>query len=121
MDRKWMIKTSAILALISGVTLILVVSLLATGLLIYTIYEELPEIVVWLVMGVTCICYVASLVEIIGGICTMYRRSWGWALVGSIVAAAFNWPLGLASLILLLASESEYKLSDNMNTRFNSA
>jgi uncharacterized membrane protein YiaA len=121
MDRKWMIKTSAILTLISGCTLVAGISIFMIGLFIYAIDEELPEITIWLMVVVTGICYVASLIEIIGGICAIFRRSWGWALAGSIVAAMFNWPLGLAALILLLASEAQFTVPDSGATRFYSA
>jgi len=50
---------------------------------------------------------IASL-AVTGGICAIRRKKWGWALAGSIAAALMPLPFGLAAIIVLVMSKSEY-------------
>ena len=45
---------------------------------------------------------------VIGGISSIRRRNWGLALAGSICAAIFLFPMGLAAVVLLALSKSEF-------------
>jgi len=58
-------------------------------------------VIVWLV---------GTVVSIVGGICALKRRNWGWAIAGAAAATAFGiWFLGLAALILTAISRDEFR------------
>jgi hypothetical protein len=48
---------------------------------------------------------------LVGGIYAVQRRSWGWALAGSIAAALLSNVLGVASIILVAVSKGEFRHS----------
>lgn len=48
---------------------------------------------------------------LVGGIYAVQRRSWGWALAGSIATALLSNVLGVASIILVAVSKSEFQHS----------
>jgi hypothetical protein len=52
----------------------------------------------------------AKAVAIVGGICSLQRRSWGWAIAGAIAATGFGiWFLGAAALILTALARDEFR------------
>jgi hypothetical protein len=46
---------------------------------------------------------------LIGGVYAVQRRSWGWALAGSIAAALMSNVLGVASIVLVAVSKNEFR------------
>jgi hypothetical protein len=46
--------------------------------------------------------------SVIGGVMSLQRRTWGWALAGSIAAAFISTLFGLASIILIAISKDEF-------------
>jgi hypothetical protein len=49
-----------------------------------------------------------GVVSIIGGVFSMQRRMWGWALAGSITTACVSNVLGIASIVLTAVSKNEF-------------
>lgn len=49
-----------------------------------------------------------GIISIIGGVFEMQRRSWGWALAGSITTTLVSNPLGIASIVLTAVSKNEF-------------
>jgi len=54
---------------------------------------------------------ILAIVAIIGGIFSLYRRSWGLALVGGICAifSPLTWYLGLLAVIFVAISKDEFR------------
>jgi len=50
-----------------------------------------------------------SALAIVGGIFAIQRRKWRWTLAGSIAAAIFPIPLGIAAIVLVVLSKNEFK------------
>lgn len=51
----------------------------------------------------------AGVVAIIGGIATLKRSSWGWAVAGSVASVFAFLPAGIAAVILTILAEDEIK------------
>ncbi len=49
-----------------------------------------------------------GVLSIVGGIYSLQRRMWGWALAGSIAAAFLSTVFGIASIILTAVSRDEF-------------
>lgn len=54
-------------------------------------------------------CLGLGLLAIFGGVCSIQRRRWGWALTGAIAATVLCMPLGVAALILVVIAESDLR------------
>ena len=52
-----------------------------------------------------------GILAILGGIYALKRKVWGLALAGSIAAIFGSFPLGVASLVLILLSKNEFEQS----------
>jgi hypothetical protein len=54
--------------------------------------------------------FIVCIVAIVGGVFALKRRLWGFALAGAIcsVLTLFTWPLGVASIVLLVFSRREF-------------
>jgi hypothetical protein len=48
-----------------------------------------------------------GLVAVWGGICTLQKKRWGWALVGAICSIIFPF-FGIPAIILLIKSKGEF-------------
>jgi hypothetical protein len=46
--------------------------------------------------------------SVIGGVMSLQRQAWGWALAGSIAAAFISTLFGLTSIILIAISKDEF-------------
>ncbi len=47
-------------------------------------------------------------ISIVGGVYSLQRRKWGWALAGSITTFVISNPFGIASTILTAVSKDEF-------------
>lgn len=60
----------------------------------------------WLVVTVLA---VFGILAIVGGICALRRKGWGWALAGAIAGIIPFFPLGIASIVFLTMSRDEFR------------
>jgi heme/copper-type cytochrome/quinol oxidase subunit 3 len=55
------------------------------------------------------IILVAMGMSVVGGICALQRKNWGWAIAGAAAACVFGiWFLGIPALILTAISRDEF-------------
>jgi len=92
---------------------LLVVGVSGGILAISRVYELIP---LWLsgflqgfsiIIGIIII--VLSVLPIIGGVYSLQRNNWIWALIGSIVAIFSSAIVGIVSTILVLLSKNEFE------------
>jgi len=57
----------------------------------------------------TVLSFVLGIFALVGGICAVQRKRWGWALTGSICALVPTFVLGLAAIILTALSRDEFE------------
>lgn len=69
---------------------------------------EIPFHLSWLLALIALPAFTIGIISIIGGVCEMQRRSWGWALAGSITTALVSNPLGITSIVLTAVSRNEF-------------
>jgi len=68
----------------------------------------MPLIVPMLVVGLV-LNIVATVFPIIGGVYSLQRKKWGWALAGSIIAIFRSLPLGVLSTIFVAMAKDEFE------------
>jgi hypothetical protein len=49
-----------------------------------------------------------GVISIVGGVFSLQRKMWGWALAGSITTACMSTVLGVASIVLTAVSKDEF-------------
>jgi hypothetical protein len=52
---------------------------------------------------------ILGILAIVGGICALRRKRWGWALAGAVGGVLPFFPLGIASLILTVMARDEFE------------
>jgi len=60
------------------------------------------------VLVIALLVAVLGALAVVGGIYSLRRRMWGWALVGSIAATFISNILGIVSIVLTAASKNEF-------------
>ncbi len=73
-----------------------------------TVVEDVPvnvSVILWIIAIPLA---VIGILSIIGGIFNLQRKSWAWAMVGSIVTIIPAFTLGIASVILTALSRDEF-------------
>lgn len=121
METTWKPVVAGILNIVLGI-FILFGMFIITGLMvafgggimsIVRIAEFMPLWLSGLVQGILIILAisltVSSSLPLIGGIYAIQRKSWGLALVGSVVAILLVAPIGIISTILVALSKNEFK------------
>lgn len=102
--------TSGLMALIGSLVLS-TIGLIGTGVL-YAVPDDMPPIQ-WLPLAVfgpfAIVTFFAGLIAVIGGIKAIKRVSWGWTLAGAVAALLCCFPLGIASLVVTVMAESEFR------------
>ena len=68
----------------------------------------IPEFVPAVTMGWAIISIIITAVILVGGICAIKRKQWGWALAGSILAIFAFLPLGIIATVLVAKSKDEF-------------
>ena len=101
---------SGLMALI-GSTVLSAIGLIGTGVL-YTVPDDMPPIQ-WLPLAVfgplALIAFIAGTIAVIGGIKAIKRSSWAWTLAGAVAALLCCLPLGIASLVVTVMAEGEFR------------
>jgi len=118
--KTWKPITAGILNIITGAisaisVLGLIIAIVATSTWHFFLQvipaEELPFIAP-LVSSILIILLVLSIFEtvlpLIGGVFSLQRRRWGWALAGSIVSIIALLPIGVASTIFVSLAKDEF-------------
>jgi hypothetical protein len=52
---------------------------------------------------------IAGVISIVGGVFCLLRRSWGWALAGSITSIFLSHLFGIIAIILVAVSKDEFE------------
>ncbi len=101
---------SGVMAL-SGGAVLAAIGLIGTGVL-YAIPDEMPPIQ-WLPLAffgpMALMVLIAGVIAIIGGIKAIKRTSWAWTLAGAVAALVCFLPLGIASLVVTVMAEGEFR------------
>ena len=115
MDKSWMPKATGILNIISGaIALIGAILLTIIGIVISFIikhFTDLPIAILPLILfsGIALKLVILGIIDIIGGVQSIQKKRWEWALAGSITAVFSCWPLGVAAILLTALGKSEFK------------
>ena len=116
MQSTWQSTTAGILDIIAGVwALCVVVALFIMG----GITSVIPNIPAWIstvLFSISIPIIILAVVAVAGGIANIIKKSWGFALAGSIAAffcsfTFFFWGfvLGVAAIVLTTLGKSEFK------------
>jgi uncharacterized BrkB/YihY/UPF0761 family membrane protein len=101
---------SGLMAVIGGAVLASI-GLIGTGAL-YAIPDDIPPIQ-WLPLAffgpMALMILVAGFIAIVGGIKAIKRSSWAWTLAGAVAALVCCLPLGVASLVVTVMAENEFR------------
>ncbi len=101
---------SGLMALMGGAVLA-AIGLVGTGVLI-AVPDDMPPIQ-WLPLvffgPIALMVLIAGVVAIIGGIKAIKRTSWAWTLAGAVAALVCCIPLGIASLVVTVMAEGEFR------------
>ena len=118
MGKSWIPTVAGVLDLVAGGLALVGFAVLSLGLFVLTVAPDIdPDefgIVVakTVLVGLSFATLLIGLLALIGGVCALQRRRWGWALAGSIAAAFACPPLGVAAIILTVLAEKDLAKSD---------
>jgi hypothetical protein len=116
MNREWMPVVAGVFEIVSAVC-----ALVGSGLLLFATAflgaipevrndPEVPvEIISALLLGIGLFVLSLGLVSVIGGVCGVRRRRWGWTLAGSVAALFIVAPAGILALVSTLGGEKEFR------------
>ena len=57
---------------------------------------------------IAVVYFILSIIPFIGGIFSLQRKNWGWALAGAICATLCSGVIGIVSLVFIAVSRSEF-------------
>ena len=127
MKRTWKPVVAGVLNIIVGVSTLfgvffitLILAGLGGGILALTrIVDFIP---MWLsgfvqftIVVIAVILIVFSALPLVGGIYSIQRKNWAWALTGSIVAILSSTVVGIASTVLISLSKNEFEKYDRFS------
>jgi hypothetical protein len=116
-------KIGGILSIVSGAfgVLSLFMFVLIIVMVIYALrtdsYSNLPYtsetlFIVYIIYGgMGLVMVLLGVLAIIGGVFALKRIHWGWALAGAVAATITFFPCGIASIIFIAKSQTEFKPS----------
>ena len=103
-------KTGGFLTIISG-------ALASVGAINYAIglsnvsgfsKGDIPPFVPSIIFGVPMLSIIIGIFALIGGVLSIRRKKWKWALIGSIAGTLSVLPLGIPAIILIALSKDEF-------------
>ena len=116
MQSTWRSTTAGILDIIAGVWALCVVLVLFIAGGVSRLIPDTPSWVSSLLFGLSIPVCIMAVLAVAGGIANIVRKSWGFALTGSIAAffcsfTFFLWGfvLGIVAIILTVVGRSEFK------------
>ena len=66
-------------------------------------------LIFWLIFGFTFLYYFAlGALAVVGGICAIKKKAWGWALAGAIAGSMAFYYVGIAAVVLVAMSKPEF-------------
>jgi len=109
MEKTWKPTTAGILDIISGVLgLIGAISyFIAIG--VVGSQPDVPGFVLGILWGLAFPSIIIGILALVGGIYSVQRKKWGWALAGSIAAILAFLPLGILATIFAAMSRDEFE------------
>lgn len=112
----WKSTAAGISALIAGTftllaaVVLLVIGLIAGGVVGFAEESVLPLAGSLLIFGGGAfLCTILGAVALWGGVETLRRRSFGWAIAGSVATMITFWPLGMLAVVLVILAEDEIR------------
>jgi hypothetical protein len=109
MEKTWKPTTAGILGIIAGaIAVILGLVLAVAGGILGTILGAFIPFIGGAVAGVFALPVILGIVAIIGGVYALKRRSWGFALAGSICALFCVFFLGIPAIIFVILGKGEF-------------
>jgi uncharacterized membrane protein len=114
MDRSWMPKVAGILSIIAGSLSVIVIISAVIGAVVFMAFRE-PDIPVrmpiWpaIAVGLGIPLLILDILAIVGGVFALKKKNWGLSLAGSIAAVFGSWLLGIAAIVFIALSRSEFK------------
>ncbi len=116
MKKTWMPITAGILDIVSGGIGLIIALLVLAGSVTFLIVGGgitglVPEtpLVLALLAGLAIPMAVVDIFAIVGGVCALKRKKWGWALTGSIAALFPSRPLGIAAIVFTVLAKNEFE------------
>jgi len=104
MERTWRARWAGILTIIAGCFGIGFGATAATFLELISEFAEMPGL--GAMIGAPLI--VVGIIALIGGIYTLRRKAWGFALTGAILACFCFPPLGVLAIIFVVMGRREF-------------
>jgi hypothetical protein len=115
MDKQWIPTVAGVLEIVAAVCALIGAAAAAFACAIITAIPEIQQepdfpfpLVTGLLTAMAGGILFFGLVSLIGGIASIRRRGWGWALAGSIAALFIMPPAGIFALVLVILGASEY-------------
>ncbi|MDH3746496.1 MAG: hypothetical protein OES47_15465 [Acidobacteriota bacterium] len=115
MDKRWMPTVVGVLEIISSICAVfgIVALLFACGIMntVPDIQEDSDVPLEWisgLLVTLAALLAVGGALSLIGGISSIRRRGWGWAVAGGVAAFFLVPPAGLFAVVLAIVAEAEY-------------
>ncbi|MCL2150076.1 MAG: hypothetical protein FWH51_04000 [Dehalococcoidia bacterium] len=121
---RWMPTASGVLNIVSGILGIFssLVLLIVAAVFQY-IYKSHPisiegdpevfPLVASIFVFVGLVIIIPCIVSVVGGICSLKRKRWGWALAGSICSVLASNVLGIVAIIFIVMSKKEFDTGTN--------
>ena len=121
MKRTWKPTAAGVLNIVVGVftllvmfiTAVIIVGVSGGVLAISRIYELIPLWLSGFLQGfsiiIAILLIIVSVLPIAGGVYSLQRKNWPWALTGSVVAILSSTVFGIISTILVSLSKNEFE------------
>lgn len=116
MQSTWRSTTAGILDIIAGVWALCVVVILFIAGGVTSIIPDIPSWIATVLFSISIPIIILAVLAVAGGISNILRKSWGFALTGSLAAffcsfTFFFWGfmLGVVAIVLTAVGRSEFK------------
>jgi hypothetical protein len=109
MERTWKPTTAGVLGILAGaIAVIMGLVVAVAGGILGTVLGVFVPFIGGAVAGIFAIPVILGIVAIIGGVYAVKRRSWGFALAGSICALFCVFFLGIPAIIFVILGKPEF-------------
>ncbi len=85
-----------------------VLALIIVAAVVAPFAVDVPFNVSWLFALIAVPVAAIGVISLVGGVYELQRKSWGWALAGSITTTIVSNVLGIASIVLTALSRDEF-------------
>jgi hypothetical protein len=111
MNKTWKSQVGGILAIIGGVIgLLASMGILIAITVLNTVWQWglLPVNVIGILWIILVPMFICGVTAIIGGVCAVQRKHYGFALAGAITALFPGWIFGLGAIVFTAISRDEF-------------